>query len=136
MSPAMAKKLGGKRRKTVKKSASKRGGYYSFAGQVAPGAPDYSRHSEMAPEVADRGGNGMSGGRRRKSKKGGKKTRKAKRGGTRFSQAVAGYTGTGNRGLANYPDVSAPTGKAAGGEFNNYGAQPGSGFGSFITTSK
>lgn len=128
-------KTGGRKRKTVKKSASKRGGFYGFAGQLAPGAADWSRGSEMAPEVAGRGGNGMSGGRR-KSKKGSKKTRKAKRGGTRFSQAVAGYTGTGDRGLANYPDVSAPMGKAAGGEFNNYGAQPGSGFGSFITTSK
>lgn len=122
--------LGGKRRKTVKK-----GGFYSFNGALATGAPAWGRESEMAPEVAGRGGN-ATGGRRRKTKKGGKKTRKVKRGGLRFGQAVAGYTGTGDRGLANYPDVSAPGGKAASGDFANQGAQPGSGFGSFITTSK
>jgi len=124
--------LGGRRRKTKK---AKKGGYYSFAGQLAPGAANYSRHSEEAPEVAGRGGNATVGGRR-KSKKGSKKTRKVKRGGLRFGQAVAGYTGTGDRGLANYPDVSLPGGKAAEGGFANHGAQPGSGFASFITTSK
>lgn len=126
----------GRRRKTMKKT-SKKGGYYSFAGQLAPGAPNWSRETEMAPEVAGRAGNGMVTGGRRK-KHGGKKsrkTRKVRRGGGYFGQAVAGYTGTGSRGLANYPDVSAPTGKAAGGDFNNYGAGPGD-FKSFITTSK
>jgi hypothetical protein len=46
----------------------------------------------------------------------------------------AGYVGTGARGLADGVDVSQPAGKASGGAFNNYGAQPGSGHGSFIST--
>lgn len=108
VSDRMAKKLGGRRRKTAKK-----GGFYSFAGAVGPGAANWTRGTEM-PVV---------GGR--KKRKSSKKTRKVKRGGTRFGQAVAGYTGTGDRGLANYPDVSNPMGKAAGGEFNNFGAKPG-----------
>lgn len=137
VSPAMAKKLGGKRRKTVKKSASKRGGYYGFAGDLGhPGAANWISESEIAPEVAGRGGN-TTGGRRRKSKKGGKKTRKVKRGGLRFGQASAGFTGVGTaRGLGGYQDVSAPGGKAEFGSFADNGSQPGSGFGSFITTSK
>lgn len=108
----MAAKLkGGRKRKTMKK-----GGYYSFAGQLAPGAADYSRHTEV-PVV---------GGRRRKSKKGGKKTRKVKRGGLRFGQANAGFTGVGTaRGLGGYQDVSAPGGKAEFGAFADNGAKPG-----------
>ncbi len=127
MSPAMAEKLkGGRRkRKTVKKSASKRGGFYGFAGEVAPGAANWSRGSEMAPEVAGRGGN-TTGGRRHKSKKATKKTRKVKRGGLRFAQANAGFTGVGTaRGLGGYQDVSAPGGKAEFGAFADHGAKPG-----------
>ena len=122
VSPSMAKKLaGGRRRKTMKK----KGGFYSFAGQVAAGAPNWTRGSEMAPEVAGRGGN-ATGGRRRKSKKGGKKTRKVKRGGLRFGQANAGFTGEGAaRGLGGYQDVSAPGGKAEFGSFADHGAKPG-----------
>lgn len=125
-----AKHTAGRRRKTMKKA--KKGGYYSFNGALATGAADWSRHTEVPAGMANRGGNAQMGGKKRK---GGKKTRKAKRGGGYFGQAVAGFTGTGNRGLANYPDVSAPTGKAAGGAFNDNGAKPGD-FKSFITTSK
>jgi hypothetical protein len=123
----MAKKLaGGRRRKT------KKGGYYSFSGAVGTGAPAWSRGSEMSGEVTGRGGNAQMGGKRKR--RGGKKTRKVKRGGLRFGQASAGFTGVGTaRGLGGYQDVSTPgLGKAAGGEFANHGAQPGSGFGSFI----
>ena len=129
----MAKKLGGRRRKTAKKG--KKGGYYSFSGAVGTGAPAYSRGNENLP-FENRGGNAQLGGR--KKRKGGKKTRKVKRGGLRFGQANAGFTGDGAaRGLGGYQDVSVPgVGKAAGGEFANFGAQPGSGYGSFITTSK
>ena len=112
----MATKLkGGRKRKTAKKSASKRGGYYGFSGALGTGAPAWEKKEEV-PVLA---------GGRRKSKKGSKKTRKAKRGGLRFGQAVAGYTGTGDRGLANYPDVSAPSGKAEFGSFGDNGAKPG-----------
>ena len=123
----------GGRRKTLKKP--RKGGYYSFSGDVATGAPNWTRHSENADfAMSNRGGNAQYGrGRKRK----GKKTRKVKRGGSSFGQAVAGFTANGAaRGLGGYQDVSSPMGKAAGGDFNNYGAQPGSGHGSFITTSK
>lgn len=134
MTPAMAKKLAGGRRKSNKRG-TKKGGFYSFAGQVAPGAANWSRGSEMAPEVAGRGGNAQMGGR--KKRKSGKKTRKVKRGGMRFAQANAGFTGDGAaRGLGGFQDVSSPMGKAAGGDFANHGAQPGSGFGSFNILNK
>ncbi len=124
------KTTAGRRRKTIKK-----GGFYSFNGALGTGAPNWTRGNEMAPEVAGRGGNAQMGGRRKR--KGSKKTRRVKRGGGTFAQAVSGFTGVGTaRGLGGFQDVSAPTGKAAGGQFNNYGAQPGSGFKSFITTSK
>lgn len=126
VSDRMATKLkGGRKRKTVKKSASKRGGFYGFAGDLGhPGAANWTRGSEMAPEVAGRGGNTTGG--RRKSKKGTKKTRKVKRGGMRFSQANAGFTGVGTaRGLGGYQDVSAPGGKAEFGSFADHGAKPG-----------
>lgn len=124
------------RRKT-RKSTAKKGGYYSFSGALATGAPGWTQKSEMADwSLSNRGGNAQYGRGRKKTGKKSKKTRKVKRGGIRFGQAVAGYTGTGDRGLANYPDVSLPGGKAASGEFANHGAQPGSGYGSFITTSK
>ena len=111
------------RRKTLKKKT--KGGFYSFGGELATGAPNWNRGSEMGPEVAARAGNGMLSGGRRK-KRGGKKTRKTKRGGGYFGQAVSGFTGVGTaRGLGGYQDVSAPTGKAAGGEVNYKGAAPG-----------
>lgn len=122
MSPDMAKKLsGGRRRKTAKK-----GGFYSFNGSLATGAPAWGRGSEMAPEVAGRAGNTTGGRRRKSAKKGGRKTRKTRRGGGSFAQAVAGFTGVGTaRGLGGFQDVSSPAGKAAGGQFNDYGAKPG-----------
>ena len=122
---------GGRRRKTMKK----KGGYYGAMGALAPGAMQWGVGTEVPAGMANRGGNAQMGGR--KKRKGGKKTRKTKRGGGSFAQAVSGFTGVGTaRGLGGYQDVSAPTGKAAGGEFNNYGAQPGSGFGSFNILNK
>lgn len=118
----MAKKLGGKRRKTKK---AKKGGFYGFAGEVAAGAANWTRGTEMPPGVASRSGN-ASGGRRKSNKKGSKKTRKVKRGGLRFGQASAGFTGVGTaRGLGGYQDVSAPGGKAEFGGFADNGAKPG-----------
>jgi hypothetical protein len=124
------------KRKTVKK-----GGYYSFSGDVATGAPNWTRHSEMGDyAISSRGGNTQYGTGRKKSKKGGKKRtlrKKKMKGGSSYAQAVSGFTGNGvARGLGGFEDVSSPMGKAAGGDFANYGAQPGSGFKSFITTSK
>lgn len=128
---------GGRRRKTQKKG--KKGGYYGFAGEVAPGAANWTRHSEMGEFAVDRGGNAQYGrGRKRKAtKKGGRKTRKVRRGGGSYGAVSASFQGTGERGLANVVGVSPnKPGFATEGQFNNYGAQPGSGFGSFITTSK
>ena len=43
------------------------------------------------------------------------------------------FRNSNTRGLGGFTDVSAPGGKSALGEFANHGAQPGSGYGSFIT---
>jgi hypothetical protein len=123
----------GGRRKTQK---VKKGGYYSFAGDLGhPGAANWKSESEMGSyAISSRGGNTQFGrGRKRK----GKKTRKAKRGGSKYGAVSASYQGTGARGIADVVGISPnKPGFATQGEFNNYGAQPGSGFGSFITTSK
>jgi hypothetical protein len=130
----MPHKKGGKR-KTLR---VKKGGYYGFSGALGTGAPAWSRSSEMGDySISSRGGNTQYGrGRKRKGK--GKKTRRMKGGGS-FGAVSASYQGTGSRGLADVVGVTtkypAPGG-AAGGGFNNFGAQPGSGHGSFITTSK
>uniref|UniRef100_A0A6C0EPE9 Uncharacterized protein n=1 Tax=viral metagenome TaxID=1070528 RepID=A0A6C0EPE9_9ZZZZ len=124
----------GGRRKTVKKS--KKGGYYGFAGDLGhPGAANWKAESEMGNyAISSRGGNTQYGrGRKRKSKK----TRKTKRGGGAYGAVSASYQGTGARGIADVVGISPnKPGFATEGEFNNYGAQPGSGFRSFITTSK
>lgn len=117
---------GKKHRKTGKKT--KRGGYYGFSGALGTGAPAWSTAQEV-PQV--------TGGRRKK--RGGKKTRKAKRGGSKWGGVAASFTGEGSRGLGDYkqiPSGRAEAGVAAGGQFNNFGAQPGSGFGSFVTAGK
>jgi hypothetical protein len=125
------------RRKTLKKP--KKGGYYGFAGDLGhPGAANWKAESEMGSyAISSRGGNTQYGrGRKRKGKKGGK-TRKAKRGGGSYGAVSASYQGTGSRGIADVVGISPnKPGFATEGQFNNYGAQPGSGFGSFITTSK
>jgi hypothetical protein len=122
----------------TKKRGMKKGGYYSFSGDVGvAGGPNWTRHSEMGEHsISSRGGNTHYGsGRKRKGKKG-KKTRKVKRGGGSFAQAVSGFTANGaQRGLGGFQDVSSPMGKAAGGDFNNHGAKSGD-FSNFITTSK
>ena len=131
--PRVAK---GGRTKKVKKT--KKGGYYSFAGDLGhPGAANWKSESEMGSyAISSRGGNTQFGrGRKRKVKKGGK-TRKM-RGGGAYGAVSASYQGTGARGIADVVGISPnKPGFATEGEFNNYGAQPGSGFGSFITTSK
>ena len=111
----------------------KKGGYYSMSGAIAPGAPLYTRGSEMGDwAVSNRGANAQYGSG--KKRKGSKKTMKKRRGGGRFGGVSASFQGTGSRGLANHVGVMTRdgTGSAAGGAFNNHGAQPGSGFGSFI----
>jgi|688.fasta_scaffold687047_2 hypothetical protein len=126
---------GGRRRKTKGRRKTKKGGYYGFNGGLATGAPKWTAGSEMgSSSLSNRGGNSMYGaGRRRKGKK------KTMRGGGKYGTVSASFEGSGSRGLANFGGVSTrapPFGPAQEGRFNNLGAQPGSGYGSFITTSK
>lgn len=152
-----------------------KGGYYSMSGAIAPGAANWTRHSEMGDwAVSNRGGNTQYGsGKKRKvrggmgfcppnmskpgsdgkcadgsdpltygskrsmRRKSGKKTMKKsrkQRGNGRFGGVSASYQGSGSRGLADHVGINVRdgSGSAAQGAFNNYGAQPGSGFGSFI----
>jgi hypothetical protein len=118
----------GSKRKTLKK-----GGFYSFSGDVGvPGAANWTRHSEMGPyAVGNRGGNAQYGrGRKRK----GKKTRKVKRGGGSYGAVSASYQGTGARGIADVVGISPnKPGYATEGEFNYYGGKPGDGLPNFIS---
>ena len=113
-------------RKSLKKAGRKtrRGGAsYGFNGAVGTGAPSYGITPEVTtPEYA-------RGGRRRKSRR---STRRRVKGGTRYETSSAGYVGTGSRGVADDVDVGSTRGASALGAFNNHGAQPGSGGGSFI----
>ena len=122
----------------TKKRSVKKGGYYSFSGDVGvPGGANWTRHSEMGENsISSRGGNTHYGsGRKRKGKKS-KKTRKVKRGGGSYGAVSASYEGTGERGLANVVGRSDnKPGFATHGEFNDNGAKPGN-FSNFITTSK
>jgi hypothetical protein len=114
-----------------------RGGFYGAKGAIpgAPGAMEWGRGSEMGNwAVSSRGGNTQYGSGRRKSR-GKKLTRRRKhRGGGSFGGVSASFQGSGVRGMANYvPTVTRDgSGSAAGGAFNNFGAQPGSGFSSFV----
>ena len=129
-------------RKTPKRKTHRRkhrGGYYGASGAIAPGAMQWTAGSEMgqwAGDMSSRGGNGKvqyGSGRRRKAK-GKRSTRRKHRGGGKFGGVSASFEGTGERGLANYSGVNtrgAP-GDPVGGDFNNHGAQPGSGSSSFV----
>lgn len=112
-----------------------KGGYYGASGAIAPGAMKWSTGSEMSG-VDGRGGNSTVGGRRRKSRKSRKSTKRTRkiRGGGKFGGVSASFQGEGTAGLADYKGIITRdgTGSPVGGAFNNYGAQPGSGHGSFI----
>lgn len=113
-----------RRRKTAK------GGFYSFNGAIAPGAPAWGRQSEYGQyNLSDRGGNGaFQYGR-------GRKKTKSKRGGGKFGAVSASYQGQGSKGLIDVAQITTKypmNGPAAGGEFNNFGAGPNSGHSSFV----
>ena len=115
---------------------AKKGGYYSFSGDVAPGAANWTRHSEMgAHSISNRGGNAMYGrGRKRKGKKTGKKTKRVRRGGSRFGAVTASYQGSGSRGMANFAGISPnKPGFADKGGFNDNGAHSLADNSNFIT---
>jgi hypothetical protein len=117
---------------------------------------EWGRGSEMGDfSISTRGANAQYGAARKKrsasTKRGGRKTKRSastkrggkkgkrsasvKRGGSAYGAVAASYQGTGSRGIMDVVPVTTkypPFGPAAGGAFNNAGAQPGSGFGSFI----
>lgn len=120
-------------KKTARRKV-KKGGYYGAAGPI-PGAPgagmQWNAGSEMGGfSLSSRGGNAIYGsGRKRKMTR-----RKARRGGSKFGGVSASYQGQGTNGLINVSAVNtrgAP-GQAAQGAFNNFGVQPGGGYGSFV----
>lgn len=109
-----------------------RGGFYGATGAIAPGAMAWGRGSEMGQwAVSSRGGNTHYGAGRRKSR--GKKTRKH-RGGGSYGGVSASFQGTGSGGMADFKPIVTRdgSGSAAGGAFNNFGAQPGSGHANFV----
>jgi len=121
------------RKRTLRKH---KGGYYGMNGAVAPGAALWTRGSEMGDwAVSNRGANSQYGAGKKKGKKSLKKTLKRKhRGGGKYGGVSASYQGTGSRGIADYQGIITRdgTGAPAGGAFNNFGAQPGSGYSSFV----
>ena len=120
----------------TKRHRKHRGGYYGASGAIAPGAMEWSRGSEMGNwAVSSRGGNTHYGAGRRKSRRSKKVTRRRRvRGGGKFGGVSASFQGTGSRGMADYTPIVTRdgSGAAAGGAFNNFGAQPGSGHASFV----
>lgn len=115
---------GKKHTRSRKHTRKQRGGYYGAAGAIpgTVGAMQWNRGLEVAPPA-------HAGGKRK-----GRKATKRRRGGNRFGAVSASFQGTGSRGIADYVPVTTKGGVAAGGAFNNHGAQPGSGFGSFVKT--
>ena len=127
-------------KKATRRNKPKKGGYYSFSGDVAPGAANWTRHSEMgAQSISNRGGNAMYGRGRKRGKKGknGKKTKKVRRGGSRFGAVAASFRGEGERGMANFGGTSInKPGFSSMGGFNDNGAHSLADNSNFITTSK
>ena len=122
-------------KKHTRRHRKHRGGYYGATGALAPGAMEWGRGSEAGPYASglgDRGGNSFQLGAGRKRR--GTRRRKTRRGGGKYGGVSASFEGQGERGLANVRGVVTRdgSGAAAEGAFNNNGAQPGSGFGSFV----
>ena len=121
--------------KTKKRTV--RGGYYGATGAIAPGAMEWGRGSEMGDwSLTQRGQNAIVGSARRRKHRKSKKTmrRRKIRGGGKYGGVSAQFEGDGVAGMANYSGRTTrdDVGTAALGSFNNKGAQPGSGFGSFV----
>jgi hypothetical protein len=132
---ASVKRGGKKQGKKSRRSASvKRGGYYGATGAITPGAMEWGRGSEMGDfAISTRGANAMFGAARSKRKT--KRRSASKRGGASYGAVSASYQGTGTRGMIDVVPTTTkypPFGGSTHGAFNNAGAQPGSGFASFI----
>jgi len=123
-------------RRTKHKRGTKRtmkGGFYGASGAIAPGAMGWTASSEMGDyAISRRGGNSMIGAGRKK--KGTRKSTRKHRGGSRYGAVSASYQGTGSRGIADVVGVNTKggVGSPAYGDWNNKGAQPGSGHDSFV----
>ena len=121
--------MGGRRRKskkTQKRRKTKGGMAFCPPDMSAPGAD--GKCADGSEPMTD-------GGRRRKGKK--RVTRRKMKGGSRFGAVSASYQGKGSAGLIDVAQVTTkypPFGGAKHGAFNNAGAQPGSGFSSFVKT--
>lgn len=121
------------------KRKTRRGGFYSFNGALNTGSPAWSASSEMGKFAVDKGGNigdPRKGSQPMQFGRGRRRTRRrtTRGGGTKFGAVSASFTGTGQRGIANFSGTNTkfpPFGGAAQGAFNNAGAQPNSGFKSF-----
>jgi len=99
-----------------RRSRRMRGGMgYGFGGTIGTAGPQWNsswggeitKSGTPIYDTADRPP--VTGGRRRKSRKGSKKAKKSRRrtmrGGMSVAHASAGFAGTGSRGLADYKDV-------------------------------
>ena len=117
------------KKRGTRRHKKQRGGFYSFAGAVAPGAANYTRGSEMGQFAVDKSGNignlnpqnVIQYGRGRKRKSRGRKTRRM-RGGGKYGAVAASYVGTGSRGIADHVGTNTkypPFGGAAEGRFND-----------------
>lgn len=119
-------------KKTARRKV-KKGGFYGASGAIAPGAMEWKAGTEMGGfSLSSRGGNAIYGSGRKRSRKA---TRKVRRGGSKFGAVAGSYQGDGDRGLANYAQITTkyPSGgPAANGEFNYFGAKPGGGYDSFV----
>lgn len=113
-----------------KKSKRRGGMLYCKPDMSAPGPDGKCADGSEPMSDAPQGGRKRRTTRRQKGKKGSRKHR----GGNKFGGVFPSFTGEGSRGLANVQGVSlrGTPGVAAQGAFNNHGAQPGSGYGSFI----
>lgn len=125
---------GHKTQRRTKHKRTMKGGFYGASGAIAPGAMGWSAGSEMGDyAISRRGGNTMIGARRKK-KSTRKNTRRKHRGGSKYGAVAASYQGTGSRGIIDVVGVNTKglAGSPAYGEWNNKGAQPGSGHDSFV----
>ena len=101
--------MGGRRRRTVKKSRKMRGGNgygVTASGVIAPGALEYVPNNTSGGPVTP-GPSSVSGGRRRRKSRKTLRRRKSMRGGGSISTVGAAFTGTGSRGIADYTAYAA-----------------------------
>lgn len=123
--------MGGKRRKSGKKTRKMKGGMgYGFGGTIGTAGAQWNSSwggevTKAGVPVYDTADRPAVGGRRRKSRKASKKSRKGKkrtmRGGAQWQSAAGvgyGYTGSGSRGLAD-PTAYASKVPPAGGPSQN-----------------